>query len=410
MARKKRKRPHGMGSVYQRGPGNFWIKWRENGRVRYAHGYATRELADRVLAKIVADLAAGRAGLPPDPKGLPTLAALADDWLDRRKLTHRSAKDDVGRWNNHLKAHFGNARPTEVDAAGIRRFVEAKLAEGLNSNTVGNCVRLLSTFFSDVVERGLAPLNPVRGLPRSTRRLYRPTTDPRTTPFLEKLEDVRRIFLALPEQTGVAFAIGAFAGLRTGEVLGLQWSDVDLKTRRIHVQRQMQNGEIVGLKDDESRSVPIVKALAPVLAAWKIKTGGTGSVLLPRMGHGGGRPGAPPAFMRPHTLHAHLRAALEACKLPEITWYQATRHTFASQWVLNGLTIEKLSKVMGHSSVLVTERYAHLRGDLFREAELNVLDVDLARGGATVAKLRTKASVGASSKAVAPRRSAVAAK
>src|SRR5438046_4080195 len=49
-------------------------------------------------------------------------------------------------------------------------------------------------------------------------RLIRPTHDPKKTPFIERLDDVRRIFLALPEPLNVAYAIGALAGLRTGEV------------------------------------------------------------------------------------------------------------------------------------------------------------------------------------------------
>jgi hypothetical protein len=52
------------------------------------------------------------------------------------------------------------------------------------------------------------------------------------------------------------------------------------------------------------------------------------------------------------------------------------RHTFASQWVINGGSIEKLREAMGHSSVVVTERYAHLRGDVFTAADLGRVTVD----------------------------------
>lgn len=409
MARRRRRRPRGMGCVYQRTPGSWQIKWREKGRVRYAHGFATRELAERVLAKIVADIATGRAGLPADPKGVPTLGELSKDWLERRKATHRSGSKNAGMWTRHLAPYFAGCRPGEVDAAGIRRFVEEKLAAGLNANTVGHAVRLLSVFFSDLVERGLATTHPVRTLPRPTRRLYRPTTDPRSTPFLESLSDVRRVFLALPEPTNVAFAVGAFAGLRTGEVLGLQWDDIDLAGRRIHVRRQVQHGKFATLKDDESRVVPIMKPLAPVLAAWKLRSGGTG-VVVPLLHPRGGRPGSPPTFVRPSTLHAHFKKALKACELSGVNWYQATRHTFASQWVLGGGTIEKLSIVMGHSSVLVTERYAHHRPDLFRDADLNVLDVDLAAREAPVvpvaqaAAKREGGAVGCTAVAIPQRR------
>jgi hypothetical protein len=210
MARKRRKRPHGMGSAYEHGPGNWWLKWREGGRVRYSRGYATRDLAEKVLAKIVAELAAGRAGLPRDPKGVPKLGELAADWLARREHTHRAWRDDRNRWNRNLAPFFAQCRPSEVDAAAIRRFVERKLTDGLSSTTVGHCVRLLSTFFADVVEQGFVSVNPVSTLPRSTRRLYRNAADPLTTPFLERPEDIRRVFLALPSPYSVAFAVGAW--------------------------------------------------------------------------------------------------------------------------------------------------------------------------------------------------------
>lgn len=384
MARRRRKRAHGLGCVYERSPGNWWIKWREGGRVRYAHGYESRELAERVRAKIVAHIAAGRAGLPPDPTDTPTLAELAEHWLKRREATHRAAQDDRQRWRDHLKPFVGTCRPNEVDHALLRRFTEAKLDAGLNSATVRLCMALLSTFYTDLVERGLASANPVKTLPRTTRRLLRPTTDPRSTPFLEHLTDVKRVYAALSSTVSVAFAVGALAGLRTGELLGLQWSDVDLRHRRILVRRQVSEGRLAPLKDDESRVVPILKALAPILAAWKLKTGGEGLLFRPAAPKRGGTERQPPTFLRPHTLHRHFREALEETGLPHLTWYQGTRHTFASHWVLGGGSIEKLAKVLGHSSVLVTGRYAHLKPDLFRETDFELLDVDLEAEGEVI--------------------------
>lgn len=88
--------------------------------------------------------------------------------------------------------------------------------------------------------------------------------------------------------------------------------------------------------------------------------------------------------MRPTTLYRHLVEALDECNLSDLTWYQATRHTFASQWVLGGGSIEKLATIMGHSSVVVTERYAHLRPDLFGEGDYSALEVDLMARGKVV--------------------------
>ncbi|HEX9048979.1 MAG TPA: site-specific integrase [Anaeromyxobacter sp.] len=412
MARARKRRQWGKGEVYPSTSGTWGIRWREGGRRRRRAGFATREDAERVLAKVLGEIAQERAGMPPDSRSFPTLAELAEDWLDRRDKTHRAATDDRCRWNKHLRPAFGHLRASEVDSAALRRFVEAKLAGGMNPATVGHCVRLLSTFYSDLCERPRetgATSNPVRTLPRSTRRLMRPTHDPQDTPFLESLDEVRRVYLALRdgdpdedvpghEQTAVAFVVGAFAGLRTGEVLALRWDRVDLDARRIRVVEQVHRSRLGPLKDDEARTVPIQDALAPVLAAWKIKTGGEGLLFTPdQPGRRSGRgTGAPATFVRPHTLHARLREALTLCKLSaDLTWYQCTRHTFASQWVMANGSIEKLAAVLGHSSTEVTRRYAHLRPEHFKDADRRLLDADLFHGGDVVPIARDAAGGGA---------------
>jgi integrase len=264
------------------------------------------------------------------------------------------------------------------------------LAKGLAASTVGNCVRLLSVLFVHAMELGHATSNPVSSLPRSARRLFRSTYDTRATPFLQSLADVRRVFLALPEPINVAFGCGAFLGLRSGEVLGLSWEDIDLPGRRIRIHQQMQDGRLQALKDDEPRIVLLQNSLVPILAAWKLKTGGEGLLFKPAVADRGGRPdlGTKPGFIRPSTLIRHLRVALKACGLPSLTWYEATRHTFASLFVLGGGSLEMLRTLMGHSSVTTTERYSHLRPDLFAESAFHAMDVDLSQPAGDVVSLR----------------------
>ena len=85
----------------------------------------------------------------------------------------------------------------------------------------------------------------------------------------------------------------------------------------------------------------------------------------------------------------YLRVALAQLELtqPDLGWYEATRHTFASQWVLAGNSIEKLSAILGHYSIVMTERYAHLRPELFTRADLATIKIDLRPSGAKVGEL-----------------------
>jgi integrase len=338
-----------------------------------------------VLKRISADLELEGVGLAPPKPLSPPLDGLIKAWLKRRESTHRSWRDDKNRWAKHLSKPFGKLRPNELDEAGIRRFIDAKLAAELAPASVGLCVRLLSTFFSDLVEEGHVDDNPVKRLRRATRRLYRADHDPMDTPFLERLDDVRRVYQALPAPYSVMFAVGALAGLRTGEVIALSWSDIDIAARRMQVRRQARHGKLGPLKDSEGRTVPLQTALVPILSEWKLATGGQGA-MFPPTAKGRGRAAALGAqqFIKDSTLNTQLRTALTACEIPELTWYGATRHSYASQWVIGGGSIETLSKTLGHSRTQVTERYAHLRVDLFRDSDYERFAVNLNQATAKV--------------------------
>jgi hypothetical protein len=107
----------------------------------------------------------------------------------------------------------------------------------------------------------------------------------------------------------------------------------------------------------------------------------------------GGRPdiGSSAQFVRPHTVHKALAKALAACELPKMTLYQCTRHTFASQWVMNGGSLEMLAKIMGHSSTSTTQHYAHLAPHFFGAKAFDMVAVDLTRPTGNVVDLARSA-------------------
>lgn len=393
MAKRQRKRQYGSGTVVPPAtPGGTWaIRLRVGKQRRYEGGISTRELAERALAKVQADGDAKALGLPVAPGTAGAVGDYATPFLARRKVTHAEHSTSTGTWRKHLGPAFDTLLPRDVDHGTIRRYIEGKLAAGLAPGTVRIHVALLSSLFEELVEDSVVSKNPARGLPKRLVNLMRPSHDPRTTPFVERLSDVQRIYAGLPEPLNVAYAIGAFAGLRTSEVFGLRWRHVDLATRRMHIREQRglgKNGKARTLKDKESRIVPVLDALLPVLTRWKLERGGEGdAVVIPPLRADG-------EYIAKSTPGKYLRATLAELGLqrPGLGWYEATRHTFASQWVMSGGSIEKLKEILGHHSVVVTERYAHLRVDLFTAKDLATIPVVLQDTPARVVRLERESA------------------
>jgi integrase len=374
MAKKRRRRGKGLGTVYRRG--QLWsIAWIANGAKLYEHGLPDEDTARRVLAVKIGELAAGRGGLK-KPKPAGPLAGLVEEWLKVRRTTHRAADQDENRWKNHLAPFLGRYSPDDVDVAMLKKIIAVKLGEGLSPATVRLLMRLLSTLYSDLIDDGKATKNPARMLPKKTRALIRPTYDPKKTPFLERKKDIAGVYQALPAPYSVAFALSALAGLRPGEVRALKWENVDLERRRIYVRESVKGPT----KDKDSREAPIVPGLHELLAAWKKQNLAPYNDLVcpPYYGVSGrSTPGRRCRFLDERRMTSLIKRACKNVKLPELTFYEAGRHTFASQWVLHGGSIEKLREILGHSTVLVTERYAHLKPELFQEADLLRADVSL---------------------------------
>jgi integrase len=283
-----------------------------------------------------------------------------------------------------------------VDTATLTRVVKSLLSEkGLAPNTVANALRMLSTFYSDLVEEGRAQANPVRSLPKKTRKLVKRSLVDES--FVEKLEDVARIIGELERaelQVAVAFAIGSLAGLRTGEILGLEWRDVDLQRRVMHVRRQVRHGKVGPVKDGDEREVGIQEALLPTLVSWRLKTGGKGQVFRPAHPERGGTKETPSKHVSGTTLTKHLQKALKKVGLVEkdaegkesyLTWYQATRHTFASHYMMAGGDLAKLQAEMGHSDIQTTQRYAKLSPDYRTEKDRALIRLPKLANGQVIA-------------------------
>ena len=388
----ERRGRRGGGTVRKHGK-SWQARWLENGQREYHSGFASKDDAARFLRERTAKIQLGIATEPaPVPRPQKTFGQLVEDWLDNRKAEdRRTVADDRRRWSRHLAPVLGHRTPDSIDIGFLDDLItnlknppvgtkdpagEPKAA--ISGATAQRVIHLLSAFYVWLEMHHGVTSNPVRGLSRhrKIRDKLRSTHNPKKVPFLKRKEDVAALFRALPEPVNVAYALSALAGLRPGEALALQWDDVDLDSNEIHIQRQVHHGVVGVPKSGKDRHVPVLPSLHAVLSAWQKKNKGQ-EMVVPALRYPGkkGRPRG--RFLNGRTIRDALSDALKSCGLKSMTFYEAGRHTFASQWVLSGNSIYRLKEIMGHSSVQVTERYAHLTNQL-TDAELARADVRLA--------------------------------
>lgn len=151
----------------------------------------------------------------------------------------------------------------------------------------------------------------------------------------------------------IALCLALRAGLRRGEIAGLQWGDVNLTTRTLHVRRQRcrARGDLITKTPKSAagvRDVPISPQLMTLLKAEYKLTPQAWVVDL-----------APEAITR-----RWARLQRNALHLQEAYRLHDLRHTYGSRLVLDGVRMRVVQYLMGHSSINVTMQvYSHCRAD-----------------------------------------------
>jgi len=148
-------------------------------------------------------------------------------------------------------------------------------------------------------------------------------------------------------------------GLRFGELIALNWEDINLESRTICVRHSLVNGLMESPKNNKARYLPMTYGLCDVLSQRKQKKGFI-------FCDDNGEP----------LKHERARRVLHRqCKLiglRKVGWHML-RHTFASHLACKGVSLKTIQELLGHSDMKMTMRYAHLLPATLREA-INVLD------------------------------------
>ncbi len=339
-----------------------------DGRLAQPLGLTEDEKRRRVIT--VRDLAARFLG---DTEGETGYAPPRIKSIDRYR---HDARKNIGR----LPATFLDLPASRVQLADVERMrdglrvrrgvKEGDEARGLAGASVVQVLATLSKVF--VWARKLALVdcaNPVQGVER-----------PRVASSIDYLSHAETVgLLVQAEKDATAdsashdsrmrwplVATAVYCGMRKGELFGLRWPTVHLDAQRIDVERSYA----LAPKSGKPRHVPVNPELARALRWWRDRCPDVEALVFPleadpgrfRMGDEGDLLGLP-----------ELLAAAK-CHAPADghPWHML-RHTFASHFVMRGGNLLTLQRLLGHSTPMMTQKYAHLAPD-FLGAEVGRLD------------------------------------
>ncbi len=292
----------------------------------------------------VAETARITAHLQPPPPEPHTFGEACDAWITGKAVFKRSGENDESMIRTHLRPAFGKRPLHELGPVDVEQFRIARAKKA--PKTVRNLLVLYQSILSYAQELGWLLTVP---------RVHKPKLVETEYQWLRASAHVEKLLEAAMEETpGVmeTYAVAFYTGMRAGEILGLHWDDIDLDTRLITVARSYAEAT----KNGRIRYVPILDPLVPVLEAWRkrcpskvlVFPTSTGTMQLPSC----------------RVLQEIYHACLKRAELPRIRFHDA-RHTFASHWVMRGGDIFKLQRILGHQTIQMTMRYAHLAPNAF---------------------------------------------
>lgn len=337
-----------MASIQKRSNGRWRARYRDAAGREHARHFDRKTDAQRWLDEVTADVLTGKYV---DPRaGDVTFDAWFRAWADLQVWKPRTV---VGNDLIRRSVPFGDVPLRQLTTAHIEAWKKSMVGE-YAPNTINHRLTAVRSVLKAAVEENKITANPasrvkpVRVEGRS-KRVEVPAASA-VAAVLEVTEPRMRLYVEL----------AAFAGLRLGEISGVQVGDVDFLRRVLHVRRQVQakpggKPEVREPKYESVRDVPLPDELVTSIAR-HVEVHGTvsGGWLFFT---GGGDP-LPPSTVNSWWLRTTRAAGVEGLHL------HALRHFYASGLIAAGCDVVTVQRALGHSKPSTTlDTYSHLWPD-----------------------------------------------
>lgn len=255
----------------------------------------------------------------------------------------------------HLLPAFGKLKLNQITFGRIEDYVVTK-RKRLSPKTINNHLTVLRSSLDNALERGLIDSIP---------RIKWLRVSPRTPEFYSK-DDAAALIEAAETSWKPMIVLGLQAGLRQGELLALRWSDLDLKKKEVHIRQKVYEGHLGSPKSNRFRTIPLTTFATELLKSHRhLRSEYVFCKLDGKM------------FSK-HKCRWPMYRACDKAGLPRKSWH-ILRHTFASHLAMSGRPLIAIKELLGHQTIEMTMKYAHLLPNTHRES-ISELEIYLHSG------------------------------
>jgi integrase len=356
------------GSILKKGIGYAvrFDKGKKKGGKRdqgYKGGFKTKKEAQEFLNKVLNEICDGKY-LEPSKE---PFSSFIENWFNtsyKRSVEETTAETRWFTVINHLIPYFGETPIDKITTKMLDDFYNDKLDEELAPKTVREFHNLLRRAFSQAVKWGYLKHNPALDAtpPKVPRKEMKPWTEEQTQQFLDVVKEIG-------EETIYDGFI--FTGMRRGELLGLNWSDIDFKNGKIRISRSLARTIKRGLflKDVKTQSsrrqISISSYLIEKLKKHKEKQDQVKEQL------GAAYHDQDLVFCTytgnlkdPRNLLREFDRYIKKAEVPKITLHDL-RHLHATLLLIYGENPKVVAERLGHAEVGTTlDIYSHVNQDL----------------------------------------------
>lgn len=392
----KKSRGNGEGNIRKKANGRWearvTVGRNDDGsqKMKYFSGKTRIEVSE----KLAAFLNESKKGTYIEPNKY-TVSNWLDEWYENHvinsvKQSTRVSYEMIIR--QHLKPNFGQYKLSDLKSSTIQGVYNKLLKSGrtdgrggLSQKTICNIHRVFRkalqvAFTNDLITKNVA----------ADGRVTLPEIKNKKEIRVFTTQEQRQIEKACEtERLGMAIVLDLYTGLRKGELLALQWDDIDFEKRTIKINKQLnrlksfkENSKSKTelkissyTKNGENRIISVSPAIIKKLEIYKEdeveNKNKWGSVHQNKnlvFCHENG------SFIDPKTFDKFFKKILEKAGI-ENGHPHALRHTFATRALEAGIPVKVVSQILGHSNIQITlDTYSHVLPELQEEAMQIITD------------------------------------